>query len=54
MPSIDASAASKVDACGMTNGDALVIGSSSKACKGILRNDYSKGNDMVVARPPAK
>ncbi|MFT5129128.1 MAG: NitT/TauT family transport system substrate-binding protein [Rhodothermales bacterium] len=51
VPSMDAFAASKVDACCMTNGDALVIGSSGKACKGILLNDYSNGNDMVVGRP---
>jgi NitT/TauT family transport system substrate-binding protein len=51
VPSMDAFAAGKVDACCMTNGDALVIGSTGKACKGILLNDYSNGNDMVVGRP---
>lgn len=51
VPSMDAFAASKVDAVCMTNGDALVTGSTGKACKGILLNDYSNGNDMVVAQP---
>ena len=51
VPSMDAFAASKVDAVCVTNGDALVTGSTGKACKGILLNDYSNGNDMVVAQP---
>lgn len=51
VPSMDAFAAGKVDAVCMTNGDALVTGSTGKACKGILLNDYSNGNDMVVAQP---
>ncbi len=51
VPSMDAFAASKVDAVCMTNGDALVTGATGKACKGILINDYSNGNDMVVGRP---
>ena len=51
VPSKDAFAAGQVDAVAMTNGDAMVIGSSGKACKGIILNDYSNGNDMVVARP---
>lgn len=49
--SMDAFAAGQVDAVCMTNGDALVTGSSGKACKGILINDFSNGNDMVVAAP---
>lgn len=49
--SMDAFAADQVDAVCMTNGDALVTGSSGKACKGILINDFSNGNDMVVAAP---
>lgn len=51
VPSMDAFAAGQVDAVCMTNGDAMVTGASGKACKGILINDYSNGNDMLVARP---
>ena len=32
----------------MTNGDALVTGANGKPSKGILLNDFSDGNDMVV------
>jgi NitT/TauT family transport system substrate-binding protein len=35
----------------MTNGDALVTGSSGKPSVGILVNDFSSGNDMIVAKP---
>ncbi len=48
--SMDAYAAGKVDAVCMTNFDALVTGESGKPGKGIVINDYSNGNDMVVAR----
>lgn len=51
VPSMDAFAAGKVDAVCMTNGDALVTGSSGGANIAILINDYSNGNDMVVAQP---
>jgi NitT/TauT family transport system substrate-binding protein len=51
VPSMDAFAAGKVDAVAMTNGDALVTGSSGAASVAIVINDYSNGNDMVVARP---
>jgi NitT/TauT family transport system substrate-binding protein len=51
VPSIEAFSEGKVDAVCMTNGDALVAGSSDAASVGILINDYSNGNDMVVARP---
>ena len=51
VPSMDAFAAGKVDAVTMTNGDALVTGSTGAPSVGILLNDYSNGNDMVVARP---
>lgn len=50
VPSIEAFSEGKVDAVCMTNGDALVAGSSNSASVGILINDYSNGNDMVVAR----
>ena len=48
--SMDAFAASKLDAVAMTNGDTLVTGATG--AKGImyLINDYSNGNDMVVAK----
>jgi NitT/TauT family transport system substrate-binding protein len=49
VPPMDAFAAGKIDAACMTNGDALVTGSTGKACKGILLNNFSNGNDMVVA-----
>jgi len=51
VPSIEAFSEGKVDAVCMTNGDALVAGSSDSASVGVLINDYSNGNDMVVARP---
>jgi NitT/TauT family transport system substrate-binding protein len=51
VPSMEAFSAGKVDAVAMTNGDALVTGSSGQASVAILINDYSNGNDMVVAKP---
>ncbi len=51
VPSMDAFAAGEVDAVCMTNGDALVTGSTGAANVMILINDYSNGNDMVVAAP---
>lgn len=51
VPSMEAFAAGQIDAVCMTNGDALVTGSAGKRSKGILINDYSNGNDMIVARP---
>src|SRR5690606_41203121 len=50
VPSLDAFSAGQVDAVATTNGDALVIGSSGAQSAAILINDYSNGNDMVVAR----
>jgi NitT/TauT family transport system substrate-binding protein len=35
----------------MTNGDALVTGGTGKPSVGIIINDYSNGNDMIVAAP---
>jgi NitT/TauT family transport system substrate-binding protein len=49
--SMDAYSAGQVDAVCMTNGDAMVTGATGKASKGIVINDYSNGNDMVVAKP---
>lgn len=51
VPSMDAFSAGKVDAVCMTNGDALVTGASGGKSVSILVNDYSDGNDMIVARP---
>ncbi|GAB4181919.1 MAG: ABC transporter substrate-binding protein [Terrimicrobiaceae bacterium] len=51
VPSMEAFAAGKVDAVAMTNGDALVTGATGAPSKTILINDYSNGNDMVVAKP---
>lgn len=50
-PSMEAYVAGKVDAVCMTNGDALVTGATGKPSVGILINDISNGNDMVVAAP---
>jgi NitT/TauT family transport system substrate-binding protein len=50
VPSMEAFSEGKVDAVCMTNGDALVVGSSGAPSVGILLNDYSNGNDMIVAR----
>ncbi len=52
--SMDAFAAGQLDAVTMTNGDALVTGSTGAKSVMILINDYSNGNDMIVARPGIK
>lgn len=49
--SMDAFAAGQLDAVTMTNGDALVTGSTGAQNVMILINDYSNGNDMIVAAP---
>jgi len=49
--SMDAFAAGKLDAVSMTNGDALVTGSTGAKSVMAIINDYSNGNDMVVAKP---
>lgn len=54
VPSMDAFAAGQVDAVCMTNGDALVTASTGAPSVTILINDYSNGNDMVVAKPGIK
>lgn len=51
VPSMEAFSAGKVDAVTMTNGDALVTGSSGAPSVAILLNDFSNGNDMVVGKP---
>jgi NitT/TauT family transport system substrate-binding protein len=52
--SMDAYVAGQVDAVCMTNGDALVTGATGKPSVGIIINDFSNGNDMVVAKPGIK
>jgi NitT/TauT family transport system substrate-binding protein len=49
-PSMDAFSAGKVDAVAVTNGDALVTGSAGSPSVGIVINDFSNGNDMIVAK----
>ncbi len=48
--SMEAYAAGQLDAVCMTNGDALVTGATGKPSVCILLNDYSNGNDMIVAK----
>lgn len=49
--SMEAFAAGQLDAVSMTNGDTLVTGSAGTQGVMILLNDYSNGNDMIVAAP---
>jgi NitT/TauT family transport system substrate-binding protein len=49
--SMDAFAAGKLDAVAMTNGDTLVTGATGAKGVMYLINDYSNGNDMVIAAP---
>jgi NitT/TauT family transport system substrate-binding protein len=49
--SLDAFAAGHLDGVGMTNGDTLVVGATGARGVIILVNDFSNGNDMVIARP---
>ncbi len=49
--SMDAFAAGKLDAVAMTNGDTLVTGATGGKGVMYLVNDYSNGNDMVIAAP---
>lgn len=48
--SMEAYAAGQLDAVCMTNGDALVTGATGKPSVGIIINDFSNGNDMVIAK----
>lgn len=50
VPSMEAYTAGKLDAVSVTNGDALVMGSGGAKSVAILVNDYSDGNDMIVAK----
>lgn len=49
--SMDAFAAGQLDAVPMTNGDTLVTGATGGMGVMIILNDYSNGNDMIVAAP---
>jgi NitT/TauT family transport system substrate-binding protein len=49
--SIDAFTAGKIDAVGVANGDALVLGAGGARNVMILTTDYSSGNDMIIAKP---
>jgi NitT/TauT family transport system substrate-binding protein len=49
--SMEAYSAAKLDAVAMTNGDALVTGATGGKSVIILVNDFSNGNDMIIARP---
>ncbi|MEM7218235.1 MAG: ABC transporter substrate-binding protein [Pseudomonadota bacterium] len=49
--SMDAFAAGQLDAVAMTNGDTLVTGASGRRAVMLLLNDFSNGNDMIVASP---
>ena len=48
---MDAYAAGQLDAVCMTNGDALVTGATGRRSVMAIINDFSNGNDMIVARP---
>lgn len=52
--SMDAYVAGSADAVCMTNGDALVTGATGKPSVCIILNDFSNGNDMIVAAPEIK
>jgi NitT/TauT family transport system substrate-binding protein len=50
-PSIDAFSAGKIDAVTIVAGDAIVTGAGGKPSTGILLEDYSNGNDMIIGKP---
>ncbi|MEW5770856.1 MAG: ABC transporter substrate-binding protein [Pseudomonadota bacterium] len=49
--SLEAFSAGKIDAVTMTNGDALVTGSTGAKSVMVMLTDYSNGNDMIVGKP---
>lgn len=53
-PSMDAFAAKKVDAVGVSNGDATVLNATGARNVTILINDYSNGNDKIIGAPGIK
>jgi NitT/TauT family transport system substrate-binding protein len=50
-PSIDAFSAGKIDGVTIVAGDAIVTGAGGKPSTGILLEDYSNGNDMIIGKP---
>ncbi|WP_124951581.1 ABC transporter substrate-binding protein [Sulfuriferula thiophila] len=52
--SMDAFAAGKIDAVGVTNGDALVTGAGGAKSMMIMLTDYSNGNDIIIGKPGIK
>jgi NitT/TauT family transport system substrate-binding protein len=52
--SMEAYGAGKLDSVGLTNGDALVVGSGGAKNIMFLITDYSNGNDMIIAKPGIK
>ncbi|NNM85050.1 MAG: ABC transporter substrate-binding protein [Phycisphaerales bacterium] len=53
-PSLDAFTAGKVDAVCVTNGDCLAVGAGGAPSTCIVINDYSYGNDCIIAQPGIK
>jgi NitT/TauT family transport system substrate-binding protein len=51
---MDAFGAGKIDANSHTNGDHLILAAGGKKGVAILVNDYSAGNDQIVAKPGIK
>jgi NitT/TauT family transport system substrate-binding protein len=49
--SIDAFSAGKIDADAIVVGDAIVTGAGGKPSTGIVLEDYSNGNDMIIGKP---
>lgn len=52
--SMDAFAAKKVDAVGVSNGDAAMLNATGARNVTLLINDYSNGNDKIVGAPGIK
>ena len=52
--SLDAFAAGKLDAIGVTNGDILVTGATGTKSVMIMLTDYSSGNDTIIGKPGIK
>ena len=50
-PQMEAFAAGKIDAAGLANGDAIMMNATGTRNVMILINDYSNGNDKIVAVP---
>ena len=50
-PQMDAFAVGRIDAAGISNGDAMVLNASGARNIIIMINDYSNGNDKIVGAP---